>query len=81
MIGDSQRIERIDALLCDLPVVGPVFCAGSRDPIYDLLMVTGPLLLLLIRLLGRGIVTQGLTFLYLLSFVAYLGYKYAREKR
>lgn len=83
MIGDESRtmMERIDAVLCEIPVFGALVRDGSRDSVYELLMVAGPILLILIRILGRGLITRGLVFFYLLSFVVYLGYNYRRFKR
>jgi hypothetical protein len=83
MIGDeaSTTIERIDGVIRTLPIVGSWVRDGPRDPVYDLLMVAGPVVLLLVRLLGRGPLTEGLVLLYLLSFVGYLGSKYVGSER
>ncbi|MFT4891973.1 MAG: hypothetical protein ACI9YT_002912 [Halobacteriales archaeon] len=77
----DERLERIENALVELPIVGEIFAAGSTDPIYDLLMVAGPLLLLVIRVVGREFVTQALVGLYLLSFLAYVVVRHVREGR
>lgn len=77
----DERLERIENKLRRLPLVGGIFGAGSADPIYDLLMVAAPLLLLVIRVVGRGLVTQALVGLYLLTFLAYVVAKHVREGR
>jgi len=79
MTTNEDPIERIEATLTHLPIVGWVFGAGSSDPIYDLLIAAGPLLVVLVRVVGRTVVSQALVFLYLVSFVGYLLYKFARR--
>ena len=77
----DERLERIESALVELPIVGDIFAAGSTDPVFDLLMVAGPLLVLVIRVVGRGLVTQALVGLYLLTFLAYVVAKHVREGR
>jgi hypothetical protein len=79
MTTNEDRLEQIETALTRLPIVGEIFAAGSSDPMYDLMMVAGPLLVILVRLVGRTLLTEGLVFLYLLSFVAYLLYRSARR--
>ena len=78
---NGKRLERIEDALVGLPVVGGIFAAGSSDPIYDLLMVAGPLLLLVVRVFGRGPVTLGLVVAYILVFVGYVVNKHRQEGR
>ncbi|MFW5919581.1 MAG: hypothetical protein ACOC0F_01240 [archaeon] len=74
-------LDWVERLLAGLPIVGDVFRDGTADPVYDVLMVVGPLLLVLIVLVGRTNLTVGLAGLYLLSFVGYVGVKHVRERR
>lgn len=74
-------LDWMERLLAGLPIIGDVFRDGTADPVYDVLMVVGPLLVILIVLAGRSILTVGLVTLYLLSFVAYVGVKHVRERR
>lgn len=74
-------LDWMERLLTGLPVIGDVFQDGTADPVYDVLMVVGPLLVILIVLAGRTILTVGLAGLYVLSFVAYVGVKHVRERR
>ena len=55
----------------DLPVVGRFHEWGAEEVAYDLLLLCGPLVVLVIAVLGRGPVTIGLTALYIASFVGY----------
>ena len=57
--------------LSDLPVVGRFHEWGADEVVYDLLLLLGPALVLVIAVLGRTQVTVGLTALYLASFVGY----------
>ncbi len=73
----SSAIATIVSLLTqlvptDLASVSFLSWAGDRDPIYDLLILTGPILILLIALLGRMWLTTGLAIGYLLVFVGHL---------
>ncbi|HKL27732.1 MAG TPA: hypothetical protein VJ898_00570 [Natrialbaceae archaeon] len=77
----DQRLEWIENSLGEVPLVGGIFAAGSTDPIYDLLMIAAPLLVLVIRAVGRGLVTRVLVGLYLLMFLSYVVAKHVREGR
>jgi hypothetical protein len=77
----DERLEWIETALGEVPLVGGIFGAGSEDPIYDLLMIAAPLLVLVIRVVGRVLVTQVLVGLYLLTFLAYVVAKHVREGR
>ncbi|MFQ3293803.1 MAG: hypothetical protein ACI9PP_000025 [Halobacteriales archaeon] len=74
-------LDWMERLLAGLPIIGDVFRDGTADPVYDVLMVVGPLLVLVLVLAGRSIFTVGLVTLYLLSFVAYVGVKHVSERR
>ncbi|WP_330632285.1 hypothetical protein [Halocatena halophila] len=56
----------------DLSSVSFLSWAGDRDPIYDLLILTGPLVIVLISVVGRMWLTTGLAIGYLLVFVGHL---------
>ena len=55
----------------DLPILGRVHQWGAEETVYDALLLCGPLVVLVIAVLGRTPVTVGLTGLYLASFVGY----------
>ena len=57
--------------LSDLPVVGRFHEWGADEVVYDLLLLLGPALVLVIAVLGRTPVTVGFTALYIASFVGY----------
>ncbi|MFB6075249.1 MAG: hypothetical protein ABEJ89_09570 [Haloarculaceae archaeon] len=48
---------------------------GTDDPVFDVLLVAGPLVIALIAVLGRSLPTDALAAAYLLSFVGYVAYK------
>jgi hypothetical protein len=55
----------------DLPIIGRVHQWGAEETVYDALLLCGPLVVLVIAVLGRTSVTVGLTGLYVASFVGY----------
>lgn len=64
-----------------LPVVGTVFRIGSSDHVFDLFMVIGPILILLIVLLGRNNVTTALATGYVIAFPGYVLLKWVLPYR
>lgn len=60
--------------LADLPVVAEVVDAGPDDRVFDALLLVGPVVVLLIVLLGSNILTRGLAGAYVASIVAYVCY-------
>lgn len=59
----------------NLPYVGAVFRFGARDRVLDSILLLGPVVVLVIAVLGRRPVTGIVTGLYVLSFVGYVLYK------
>ncbi|PSP31181.1 hypothetical protein BRC64_11165 [Halobacteriales archaeon QH_10_67_22] len=57
-----------------LPVVGAVIQYGADDRVLDWILVLGPVVITSFVVFGRNAVTTGIVALYLLAFVAYLGY-------
>jgi hypothetical protein len=57
-----------------LPVVGAVIQYGAGDRVLDWILVLGPVVITSFVVFGRNAVTTGIVALYLLAFVAYLGY-------
>jgi|GEM_PF-3531818 len=60
--------------LRDLPILRHLEDVGPTDPVFDLLVLLGPLVIALIALLGRTPVTMTTTTAYVLGFVAYFGW-------
>jgi hypothetical protein len=58
----------------DIPVLGALRRVGPDDRVFDLLLLTGPLVVACIALLGRGPVTGGLAVVYLLVLVGRVAY-------
>jgi hypothetical protein len=53
----------------DIPIVGWIRRAGADDPVFDTLLILGPVLVLDIAVTGRSPVTVALATLYLVVFV------------
>ncbi|MFC4408145.1 hypothetical protein [Haloarchaeobius iranensis] len=62
--------------LDDVPVVNYVLESGPDDPVFDTLLLSGPLVIGILALVGREPVSVGLGVLYLLVFAGYLPYKW-----
>ena len=60
----------------DVPMVGPVLAAGADDPVFDALLLAGPLCVLVVALVGRTSATVALAAGYLLAFVGYVVLKW-----
>ena len=58
----------------NLPVVGRALAFGPGDPLYDVLLIAGPLVVLILALAGRNVVTVALAAGYVVGFVAVLAY-------
>ncbi|AGB31588.1 hypothetical protein C488_14015 [Natrinema pellirubrum DSM 15624] len=65
--------------LADVPVVGDLLESGAEDRVFDSLLLAGPVLILIIAVLGRSTVTVGLAAAYVLFFVAYVLYRGVRR--
>lgn len=63
----------------DLPVVSVVFEAGAEDRVFDSLLLVGPLVIVLVAVLGRSLLTTGLAMGYIAVFVTYVLYRGARQ--
>ncbi|ELZ32451.1 hypothetical protein C474_06507 [Halogeometricum pallidum JCM 14848] len=63
----------------DVPLVREIIRTGADDRVFDLLLVVGPLLVVLVALLGRSVVTTALAGGYLLAFVGYTLFKGLRR--
>lgn len=59
----------------DLPVIGPLFAAGADDPVFDALLLLGPIAILVISFLGRTMVTVAIAVAYTGGFLGYIVYK------
>lgn len=62
--------------LDSIPVLGPLFGAGADDHVFDLLLLSGPLIICVIGFLHRSFVSFVLALSYAAGFVAYIGYRY-----
>ncbi len=61
--------------LADVPIVGELLEAGAEDRVFDSLLLAGPILVLLIAVVGRSTLTTGIVVAYLLFFVGYVLYR------
>lgn len=64
-----MRVER-------LPLVRPIIEWGADDSVFDALLVSGPLLIILLSLLGRSPITVAIVVGYLGVFTAHVLYKW-----
>lgn len=62
-----------------IPVVGRVFEMGASDPVFDSLLLGGPVVVLLIALLGRTPIVQALAIGYIVSFLAKIAHNFIRS--
>lgn len=58
-----------------IPLVNSIVETGADDRVFDVLLLCGPVVVLLIAVLGRTLVTVGLAGGYVALFVGYLLYK------
>ncbi|WP_396613968.1 hypothetical protein ACH9L7_19710 (plasmid) [Haloferax sp. S1W] len=58
-----------------IPFVGPLLAAGADDAVFDILLLLGPLVIVLITILGRTSLTVLLAVAYTSVFVGYIAYK------
>ncbi|AWB27029.1 hypothetical protein [Halococcoides cellulosivorans] len=65
--------------LADWPVIRDIVEAGSRDPIFDALLVAGPVVIAILALtnwlVGDIVVTRVLAAGYIVAFLAGIGYR------
>lgn len=64
--------------LGDLPLIERVFEFGPEDRIFDSLLLFGPLIIILITVVGRTTATIGIALSYIAVFVLYVLYQGAR---
>ncbi|MBZ6493987.1 hypothetical protein [Natrinema longum] len=62
----------------DVPIVGELLEAGAEDRVFDSLLLIGPLLILVIALVGRSRLTTGLAAAYVGFFAAYVLFRGVR---
>lgn len=58
--------------LRDLPILRHLEDVGPSDPVFDILVITGPVVLTTIAVFGRSHGTTALATAYILGFVGYL---------
>lgn len=63
-----MKLERI-------PFIGPLLAAGADDPVFDALLILGPIVIIVITVLGRGLPSILLAVAYTGGFVGYIAYK------
>jgi hypothetical protein len=56
----------------DLPVLSSIIEAGAQDPVFDGLLVVGPLVIAVVAVLGRALLTEGIATVYIVVFVGYV---------
>lgn len=59
----------------ELPVVGSLLAAGPGDRAFDVLLLSGPLVIVAIILLGRTTASVALALAYVCGLVGYIAYK------
>jgi hypothetical protein len=59
----------------DLPLASRLAEIGPNDRVFDTLLMLGPLLILLLAILGRSIVTEALAVVYIAVFLGYVLYR------
>lgn len=60
--------------LRDLPLLRRLEDIGPTDPVFDLLVLAGPLVIAAIALLGRTAITTTFATVYVVGFAAYLAW-------
>ena len=64
----------------DVPALGSLWRSRANDHVFDLLLLCGPLLVVLIVVVGRTPVTTVFAALYVLAFIGYVGYRRIDER-
>lgn len=57
-----------------IPLIGGVIESGADDRVFDGLLLSGPVLLVLLALVGRNLITEAIAALYIAVFVGYVIY-------
>lgn len=60
--------------LRDLPILRRLEDVGPTDPVFDLLVLVGPVVIAIIAVLGRTAISTTLAAAYVIGFVAYLAW-------
>lgn len=63
----------------DVPVVSHVRESGPHDRVYDALLLSGPLVIVIIAALGRTLPTRVLAVSYIVLLVAYVLFRGVQE--
>lgn len=58
----------------NLPLISQVVAFGPDSRLFDSLLISGPIIVILIAVFGRNVVTLGISISYLLCFVASVVY-------
>lgn len=66
--------------LSDVPVLSHVFESGPRDRIFDSLLLAGPLVVVLLAVLGRSPLTHAVAASYIVTLVGYVLYRAVRNR-
>lgn len=59
----------------DIPVISHVFESGAEDRMFDSLLLAGPFLIFLIATLGRTLITEVISILYITLFIGHVLYR------
>ena len=59
----------------DLPVLSSIIEAGAQDPVFDGLLMLGPILIAVVAVLGRSLLTEAVVAAYIVAFVGYVLYQ------
>lgn len=60
----------------DVPLLGAVLDSGPDDPVFDALLLAGPVVILLVALLGRRVPSVALAASYLAAVCSYVLYRW-----
>lgn len=64
----------------DVVVVRAMIDAGPNDRIYDAMLLAGPLVVVILAVVGRNPLTVTVALLYLVAFVGYVLYRGASRE-
>jgi len=65
--------------LAEIPFVSTVVDSGADDRVFDSLLLLGPVVIVVVTLLGRSLLTEAIALAYVCAFVAYVLYRGVRE--
>lgn len=58
----------------NVPFVGPLLAAGADDPVFDVLLLLGPFVIVAIAVLGRRPLSTALATAYTAFFAGYVAF-------